>query len=118
MSESDTALKNGKQSEGSQMTEEQYRDLCKKLRREQMARAKKRKSRGILKSAGSLRELNIPGRIAESPIDWESVETGQTFSTDAQGVELYMKTGAYQCRNMRTRKGRSLEGASVYVVYL
>lgn len=118
MSETDTVIKNGRQTEAKAMTDEEYRELCKKLRREQMARGKKRKSRGVLRSAGSLKDITIAAKVSESSTDWESLETGTVFSTDNLGVQLFVKSGRYQCRNLRTGKGRSLEGASVFVVYL
>lgn len=114
----DVALKNGKQSDTSTMSEKEYRELCKKLRQEQMARSKKRKSRGVLRSPGTLKEIAVNARIAESSSDWEMLDLGTTFSTDATGTQLFVKTGKYQCRNLRTGKGRSLDAASVYVVYL
>jgi hypothetical protein len=118
MSEDAIAVKNGRQTEAPTMSEQEYRELCKKLRHAQMAKAKKRKSRGVLRSAGTLKEVTFTGRIAESSTDWEAVDTGTVFSTDVSGAQLFLKTGKFQCRNLRTGKGRSLEGASVYVIYL
>lgn len=118
MSESDTAVKNGRLTDDKPMSDQEYKELCKKLRREQMARGKKRKSRGVLRSAGSLKDITIAAKVSESSTDWEALETGTVFSTDALGVQLFVKSGRYQCRNLRTGKGRSLEGASVFVVYL
>lgn len=114
----DTVVKNGKQGIDSALSEQEYRELCKRVRQEQMLRSKKRKSRGVLRSAGTLKDFNIAAKVSESSTDWESLETGTVFSTDNQGVQLFVKSGRYQCRNLRTGKGRSLEGASVYVVYL
>lgn len=118
MSEDAVAVKNGRQAEAPTMSEQEYRELCKKLRHAQMAKAKKRKSRGVLRSPGTLKEVTFTGRISESSTDWEAVDTGAVFSTDVSGAQLFLKTGKYQCRNLRTGKGRSLEGASVYVIYL
>lgn len=118
MSEDAVATKNGRQGDTSTMSEQEYKELCKKLRHVQMARGKKRKSKGVLRSPGTLKDITFNGRIAESSTDWEALETGIVFSTDTSGAQLFIKSGKYQCRNLRTGKGRSLEGASVYVVYL
>lgn len=110
---------NGKQSSGSEMSEEQYRTLCKQLRAEQMRRGKgKKKNKPLLIPIGDVNSIQKTIKIQKSPIEWDYLKIGYLFSLDLEGTVLYTKTGKERAICLNTFSPVPVGGASVYRVFL
>jgi hypothetical protein len=115
---SDTAVLNGSQSKTTELSEEQYRALCKQLRAEQIRRGKgKKKSKPVLKPRGKVIVKQISISIEESATDLDDIED-EPFSLDSNCSQLYVKTGKERIKCVNTGKSISVGGAAVYRVFL
>jgi hypothetical protein len=115
---SDTALANGSRANTEQLTEEQYRDLCKKVRHHQLKNAKKKRSKPLLKPIGDINIIDLKVKVQKSPVDWDDIKTGMPFSLDPTGTVLYTKTGKERAICLNTMSPVPVGGASVYRVFL
>jgi hypothetical protein len=115
----ETALANGKQATGSEMSEEQYRALCKQLRQEQMRRGKnKKRAAPVMKPLGNTVTVKREFLVSSDTTDWDSLPLGATFARDAKGHVLYVKTEQNRARCLNTGKPERVGGAAVYQVFL
>src|ERR671932_440722 len=113
---SETALANGKQATDSQMSETEYRALCKKLRAEQRARSTKKAAPKILSATGEFKAGQQNYKIFQAPIDWESLETGDKFSLDNGNSATFIKVACNRAISLSTGKSRTVAAASCYRV--
>lgn len=114
----DTAVTNGSKPSASQMTEDQYRELCKQVKRYQMDRGKKKRSKPLLKPIGDINVLDLKIKVQKSPVDWDDIRNGMPFSLDPNGTVLYTKTGKERAICLNTMSPVPVGGASVYRVFL
>jgi hypothetical protein len=75
---SDTAVANASRASAEQLTEEQYRDLCKKVRHYQLKNGKKKRSKPLLKPIGDINIIDLKVKVQKSPVDWDDIKTGMT----------------------------------------
>ncbi len=115
---SDSAVANGSQSKASELTEEQYRQLCKQVKRYQLANGKKKRSKPLLKPIGDINTIDLKVKVQKSPIDWDDLRNGMPFSLDPSGTVLYTKTGKERAICLNTMSPVPVGGASVYRVFL
>lgn len=101
------------------LTEAEYRELCKRVRQHQLKNGKgKKKQKPILKPIGNTVSVDKKFVIQQNPVDWESIPTGCPFSLDPNGVLLYTKAGASRALCLNTMSTVPVGGASVYRVFL
>lgn len=115
---SDTAVTNGKQSGAGDLTEDQYRLLCKQVRQYQIKNAKKKRSKPLLKPIGDINAIDLKVKVQKSPSDWDDLRNGMPFSLDPSGTVLYTKTGKERAICLNTMSPVPVGGASVYRVFL
>jgi hypothetical protein len=115
---SDTAVANGKQSADSQLSDEQYRAMCKQVRQYQIKNAKKKRSKPLLKPIGDINTIDLKVKVQKSPVDWDDIKNGMPFSLDPNGTVLYTKTGKERAICLNTMSPVPVGGASVYRVFL
>lgn len=120
---SEATLTNAKQSGDNLMAESEYRELCRKLRQEQIIRSKqgltkRKKNSTVLAPKGNLKEITLNVRIEESPTNWADIKNDTVFALDPNGTQLFTKKGKDKAANLRTNKSMSIAGAAVYIVYL
>ncbi len=115
---SDTAVANGKYSTTGQLSEDEYRELCKKVKRYQMANGKKKRSKPLLKPIGDINTIDLKVKVQKSPVDWDDLRNGMPFSLDPNGTVLYTKTGKERAICLNTMSPVPVGGASVYRVFL
>jgi len=113
---SETVLTNGKQAADSQMSEVEYRALCKKLRAEQRARSTKKAAPKILSATGEFKAGQQNYKIFQAPIDWNSLEIGDKFSLDNGNSETFMKVARNRAISLNTGKSITVAAASCYRV--
>lgn len=114
----DVSLSNGSKAADTQMSEQEYRELCKKLRREQMARGGKRKSKPPLRSIGEV--VQKPGvfKIQKIQTDWEMLPNGTPFATDLEATLIFIKTGRERAFCFNTMQSLPVASALVHRVFL
>jgi hypothetical protein len=101
------------------LTEEDYKQLCKQVRQYQLKNGKgKKKSKPILKPIGQTVSIDKKIIVQQSPVDWDSLENGSPFALDPNGVLLYTKAGASRALCLNTMSTLPVGGASVYRVFL
>jgi hypothetical protein len=115
---SDTAVTNGNQSKPNQLSEQQYRELCKQVKQYQIANGKKKRSKPLLKPIGDINIIDLKVKVQKSPVDWDDIKTGMPFSLDPTGTVLYTKTGKERAICLNTMSPVPVGGASVYRVFL
>ena len=115
---SDSAVLNGKQSVPSDLSPEQYKELCKKVKQYQLQNGKKRKSKPILKPIGDINVKQFQVKIQKSPVDWDDIKNGMPFALDADGTLIYTKIGKERAICLNTMSPVPVGGASVYRVFL
>jgi hypothetical protein len=115
---SDTAVSNGNQAKPSELSEQQYRDLCKQVKQYQIKNAKKKRSKPLLKPIGDINIVDLKVKVQKSPVDWDDIKGGMPFSLDSTGTVLYTKTGKERAICLNTMSPVPVGGASVYRVFL
>jgi len=100
------------------LTEEQYREMCKKVKRHQMKKGGKRRTKPLLKPIGDVNLVDVKFKVQKSPVDWDDLRPGMPFSLDATGTVLYTKTGKERAVCLNTMTTVPVGGASVYRVFL
>lgn len=114
----DSTTLNGGKSAASQITEQQYRELCKQVKHYQMSIGKKRRSKPLLKPIGDINIVDLKVKVQKSPVDWDDLRIGMPFSLDPSGIVLYTKTGKERAICINTMSPVPVGGASVYRVFL
>ncbi len=115
---SDIAVAYGNQSKTNQLTEQQYRELCKQVKQYQMVNGKKKRSKPLLKPIGDINIIDLKVKVQKSPVDWDDIKIGMPFSLDPTGTVLYTKTGKERAICLNTMSPVPVGGASVYRVFL
>jgi hypothetical protein len=115
---SDSAVLNGSQPRATELSEEQYRQLCKQVKQYQIKNGKKKRSKPLLKPIGDINILDMKVKIQKSPVDWDDLKNGMPFSLDPSGTVLYTKTGKERAICLNTMQPVPVGGASVYRVFL
>jgi hypothetical protein len=114
---SDTAVANGSKAATSELTPEQYKEMCKLVRQHQLANSKKRKNKPVLKPRGKVITKQIVIAIEESSADFDDIED-EPFSLDMNASQIYVKTGKERMKCVNTGKSVPVGGAAVYRVFL
>lgn len=114
----ETTALNGKISVDSGMSEKEYREMCRKVKAFQMANAKKKRSKPLLKPIGDINTIDLKVKVQKSPVDWDEIKNGMPFSLDPNGTVLYTKTGRERAICLNTMSPVPVGGASVYRVFL
>lgn len=114
---SDTAVANGSKSTTSEMTEAQYKEMCKAIRQHQLKNGKKKKNKPVLKPRGQVVEKEITISIEQSATDWDDI-TDEAFSLDTNASRIYTKTGKERAKCINTGKSIPVGGAAVYRVFI
>jgi hypothetical protein len=115
---SDSTTLNGSQSKTTDLSEQQYRELCKKVKQYQMANGRKKRSKPLLKPIGDINIVDLKVKVQKSPVDWDDIRIGMPFSLDPSGTVLYTKTGKERAICVNTMSPVPVGGASVYRVFL
>lgn len=115
---SDSATLNGSQTAASDLSEQQYRSLCKQVKQYQLKHAKKKRSKPLLKPIGDINIVDLKVKVQKSPCDWDDIKIGMPFALDATGTVLYTKTGKERAICLNTMSPVPVGGASVYRVFL
>ena len=100
------------------LTEEQYREMCRKVRHHQIRKGRKRRSKPLLKPIGEVTSTDLKVKVQKSPCDWDDLRIGMPFSLDPSGTVLYTKTGKERAICLNTMSPVPVGGASVYRVFL
>lgn len=101
------------------LSPEQYKQLCKRVRQHQLANGKARKkTKPILKPIGNTVLIDKKIVIQQNPVDWDQLGTGSPFALDPGGVLIYTKAGASRALCLNTMSTIPVGGASVYRVFL
>lgn len=109
---------NGSKTTANQLTEQQYRELCKQVKHYQMSNGKKKRSKPLLKPIGDINIVDLKVKVQKSPVDWDDIKIGMPFSLDPSGTVLYTKTGKERAICLNTMSPVPVGGASVYRVFL
>jgi hypothetical protein len=104
------------QTTGRELSESEYKTLCKQVRQYQLKNRKK-KAIPVLKPLGNTKTIQRPFLIAENPTDWDALPDKATFSRDEGGHILYVKSGVSRAINLSTMKSEAISGAAVYQVF-
>lgn len=101
------------------LTEEEYKSLCKRVRHYQIAKkGGKKKSKPILKPIGQTVTVDKKLVVQQNPVDWDDLPNGAPFALDANGTLIYSKAGASKALCLNTMSPLPVGGASVYRVFL
>jgi hypothetical protein len=114
---SDTAAIQNSKPVANELTEAQYKDMCKAIRQHQLKKPKAKKAKAVLRPVGKVTVIQRNISIEETPTDWDSIDD-EVFSLDINATQLFVKTGKERARNLRTGKSRAVGGASVHKVFL
>ena len=115
---SDSAVLNGTQPKASDLSEQQYKDLCKQVKQYQIKNGKKKRSKPLLKPIGDINAIDLKVKVQKSPVDWDDLKNGMPFALDATGTVIYTKTGKERAICLNTMSPVPVGGASVYRVFL
>ncbi len=101
------------------LTEEEYKLLCKRVRQHQLRNGKgRKKSKPILKPIGQTVSVDKKFIVQQNPVDWDDLQNGAPFALDPNGVLLYTKAGGSRALCLNTMSPIPVGGASVYRVFL
>jgi hypothetical protein len=101
------------------LSEDEYKSLCKKVRQHQLAKGKgKKRGKPILKPIGQTVQIVKNLMIQQNPCDWDDLANGAPFALDPNGVLLYTKSGSGRALCLNTMSTLAVGGASVYRVFL
>lgn len=114
---SDTAVANGTKPTDSELTEAQYKEMCKLVRQHQLKNSKKKKNKPVLKPRGKVNLKQITIAIEESATDFDDIED-EPFSLDQNASQMFVKTGKERLKCINTGKTKGISGAAVYRVFL
>ena len=102
-----------------QLTEEEYKQLCLKVRHHQASKNKgKKRSKPLLKPIGTTVAVTKTLSVAQNPVDWDELATGALFSLEPAGVVLYSKAGASRAICLSNQATMSVSGGACYRVFL
>lgn len=101
------------------LTEQEYKQLCKRVRQYQLQNGKvRKKSKPILKPIGQTVTVDKKFIVQQNPVDWDDLQNGAPFALDPNGVLIYTKAGASRALCLNTMSTIPVGGASVYRVFL
>lgn len=102
-----------------QISEQEYKDLCKRVRAYQIKNGKTRKrAKPILKPIGETSAQQKTLLVQKTGVDWDVVEVGAPFALDPVGVQLYTKAGKSRALCLNTMTSIPVGGGLVYRVFL
>jgi len=113
----DTAVANGTKQTGSELTETQYKEMCKLVRQHQLKNGKKKKGKPVLKPRGKVVSKTIAIDIEESATDFDDIED-EPFALDTNASRIYVRTGKERAKCVNTGRSIPVGGAAVYRVFL
>jgi hypothetical protein len=99
------------------ISEQEYKNLCKKVRHYQLKHSKKRKAPGILKPMGEVVEITKKFSLQKNAVDWDDLPTGAPFALDTNCTVMYTKAGKNKALCINTMTSKSVAGAVVYRIY-
>jgi hypothetical protein len=100
------------------LTEDEYRQLCKQVRQYQLTKGKgKKKTKPILKPIGSTITIDKKLTVQQTPVDWDDVQNGTPFALDPNGTLIYTKAGSSRALCLNTMSTVPVGGASVYRIF-
>lgn len=114
----DTSVATNSQNGVTDLSESEYRVLCKKVRQYQLKNGKKKRSKPLLKPIGDVNTIELKVKVQKSPVDWDDLRNGMPFSLDSEGTVVYTKTGKERAICLNTMSPVPVGGASVYRVFL
>jgi hypothetical protein len=101
------------------LSENEYCQLCKRVRQYQLTKGKgRKKTKPILKPIGQTVVIEKKVIVQQNPCDWDDIQNGTPFSLDASGTLIYTKAGASRALCLNTMSTIPVGGASVYRVFL
>lgn len=108
------------QNGATELTESQYKALCKQVRAYQISKkgSGKPKLKPILKPIGNTKTIDKEFIVQQNPVDWSDLSNGTPFALDPDGVLIYTKAGASRALCLNTMSTIPVGGASVYRVFL
>ncbi len=113
----DTSVANGSKPVTSELTEAQYKEMCKAIRHHQLKNGKKKKNKPVLKPRGKVITKMIPIDIEESATDFDDIGD-DSFSLDLNASRIYVRTGKERAKCVNTGRSIPVGGAAVYRVFL
>lgn len=114
----DTSTTNLAQSNVSELSPEQAKELHKQLNNYYRKRnGGKRKAKPVLKPRGKVIEKQITIAIEESATDLDDIQD-EPFSLDMNGSQWYVKIGKERIKCVQTGRSIAVGGAAVYRVFL
>lgn len=103
---------------GQDLTEEQYRQLCKQVRQYQQNKGRgKKRAKPILKPIGDVVTSKRDLTIQQQPVDWDEIKTGTPFALDPNATVIYTKAGVNRALCLNTMTSLSVGGALVYRIF-
>jgi hypothetical protein len=114
---SDTAVTQNSKPATTELTDAQYKEMCKVIRQHQLKKPRSKKAKAVLRPIGKVTVIQRNITIEETPTDWDSIQD-EVFSLDINATQLFVKTGKERARNLRTGKSLPVGGASVHKVFL
>lgn len=111
----DSSVVNGNQN----LSEEEYKKLCKQVRHYQIKNGKQRKkNKPILKPIGQTVSLKKDLLIQQNPVNWSDIPVGAPFALDPNAVLIYTKAGISKALCLNTMSPVPVGDASVYRLFL
>jgi hypothetical protein len=114
---SDTPVAQNSKPVASDLTEAQYKEMCKAIRHHQLKNGKKKKSKPVLKPRGKVVSKQIAIDIEESATDFDDIED-EPFALDSNASRIYVRTGKERAKCVNTGRSIPVGGAAVYRVFL
>lgn len=114
---SDVAVANGSKTSTDELSEAQYKEMCKMIRRHQLKNGKKRKNKPVLKPVGKVITIQKSFSVQESVTDWDDIQD-EPFSLDQNVTQIFVKTGKERARCLNNGRSIAVGGAAVYRVFL
>ncbi len=114
---SDTALPTTSKPITSELTEAQYKEMCKAVRHHQLKNGKKKKHKTVLKPVGKVLTVQKTFSVQESSTDWDDIED-EPFTLDINVTQIYVKTGKDRVKCLNNGRSMTIAGAAVYKVFL
>jgi hypothetical protein len=101
------------------LSEEEYRQLCKRVRQHQLQKGKgKKRQKPILKPIGNTVSVEKKFVVSQNPCDWDDLTNGTPFALDPNGVLIYTKAGASRALCLNTMSTLPVSGGSCYRIFL
>lgn len=101
------------------LSEQEYKELCKRVRQYQLKNGKgRKKAKPILKPIGNTVTVDKKFIVQQNPVDWDDITIGTPFALDPNGTLIYTKANNGKALCLNTMSPIPVGGASVYRVFL